>query len=342
MNSPHPPVTVIMPIRNEADFIAQSLGAVIAQDYPHSQMEILIADGMSDDNTRKIIQEVAAASDIEIKIIDNPKRIVPTGFNAALKQANGEIIVRIDGHCEIASDYVSHCVAYLREYDVAGVGGPIETISFNKIGETIALAMSSTFGVGGSSFRVVKDREMHVDTIAFPAYKRKVMNHAGDLDEELMRNQDDEYNYRLRSLGYQLLLTPKIQSKYYSRGSLPKLWRQYYQYGLYKVRVLQKHPRQMRPRQFVPLLLVSGLIGGTVLSPIHKSLYRGWLISITVYSSANFVASIWIASKSGWRHLKLLPVVFATLHFSYGLGFLRGLIKFRNRWGKKSGQNNNG
>lgn len=340
MNDSRPFISIIMPIRNEEAFIAQSLSAVLAQDYPHEQMEILIADGMSDDETRHIIQEIALNSAIGIKIIDNPKRIVPTGFNAALKQAKGEIIIRVDGHCEIASDYVSHCVQYLQENEIAGVGGPIETICLNKMGETIAVAMSSTFGVGGSSFRVVKNREIFVDTLAFPAYRRKVINHAGDLDEELVRNQDDEYNYRLTSLGYRLLLTPKIKSKYYSRGSLHKLWRQYHQYGIYKVRVMQKHPRQMQPRQFAPLLLVCSVIGGAILSPFHGWFRRVWLVSVGFYGLANIMASVWTASKAGWHHLRLLPVVFATLHFSYGLGFLRGLVKFHDRWNDTEGKTN--
>jgi glycosyltransferase involved in cell wall biosynthesis len=336
MLSSQPFVSVIMPIRNEADFIAQSLGAVLAQDYPHHQIEILIADGMSDDNTREIIRSMSAKADIEIKIIDNPKQIVPTGFNAALKQAKGDIIVRVDGHCEIVSDYVSQCVAHLLENDIAGVGGPIETISLNQTGETIALAMSSTFGVGDSSFRTVKDREMFVDTIAFPAYKRTVMNHAGNLDEDLVRNQDDEYNYRLRSLGYRLLLTPQIQSKYYARGSIRKLWMQYYQYGFYKVRVMQKHPRQMRPRQFAPLLLVVGIFGGALLASFHEILFGLWILFIALYGIMNLGASVWLASESGWYHLRLLPIVFAALHISYGIGFMSGLVKFWRFW--KRGQ----
>jgi GT2 family glycosyltransferase len=293
---------------------------------------VLIADGMSTDNTREFILRLIESTDVPVKIIDNSGKIVPTGFNAALREARGEIIVRVDGHCEIAPDYVSQCVKHLLDEDIAGVGGPIDTVSQNHIGETIAVAMSSVFGVGGSAFRTIKDKAVFADTIAFPAYKRDVFQRVGQFDEELVRNQDDEYNYRLRAHGYKLLLTPTIKSRYYSRGALSKLWKQYYQYGLYKVRVMQKHPRQMRPRQFAPALLVFSFAIGVGLSRFSKVIRRLWLALIAVYTCGNMIASFVTARRAGWKHLGLLPIVYATLHFSYGTGFLFGLVKFRNRW----------
>lgn len=333
MGEARPFVSVIMPIRNEADFIARSLGAVLAQDYPADRMEVLIADGMSADDTRAIVQQLAAQHPhLQARLIDNPGRIVPTGFNAALAEARGDVIVRVDGHCEIAPDYVSRCVAHLLEDGVDGVGGPIETIGTSPLSETIALAMSSGFGVGGSAFRTVKDRAMLVDTIAFPAYTRSAVEIAGPLDEELVRNQDDEYNYRLRKLGFKLLLAPDVRSKYYSRGSLRSLWRQYYQYGFYKVCVLQKHPRQMRLRQFVPPAFVATVLGGVLLSPFSRIVRGLWGLTASAYAMANLYASWRIARKTAHEHLWRLPVVFSILHFGYGLGFLHGLIHFRNRW----------
>lgn len=328
-----PFVSVIMPIRNEAAFIERSLGAVLAQDYPADRLEVLIVDGMSTDDTRAIVQQLAAQHPhVQVRLIDNPGKIVPTGFNAALAQARGDVIVRVDGHCEIAPDYVSRCVAHLFEDGADGVGGPIETIGTSPLSETIALAMGSSFGVGGSAFRTVKDRAMVVDTIAFPAYTRAAVEMAGPLDEELVRNQDDEYNYRLRKLGFKLLLAPDVRSKYYSRGSLRSLWRQYYQYGFYKVRVLQKHPRQMRLRQFVPPVFVATILGGALLSPCGKIVRRLWGLAASAYAAANLLASWRIARKAGYEHLWRLPVVFSILHFGYGLGFLHGLIHFRDRW----------
>lgn len=329
-----PFVTLVMPVRNEGGFITCSLGAVLAQDYPSDRMEVIVADGMSNDGTREAIRSLQTRYP-SLQLIDNPGRIVPTGLNAALSQARGEIIVRVDGHCEIAPDYVSRCVEHLLRDGVDGVGGPIETIGENFCAQAIALAMSSSFGVGGSAFRTVKDRSMLVDTIAFPAYTRRAIEKAGLFDEELIRNQDDEYNYRLRELGGKLLLSPDIRSRYYSRGSLRSLWRQYFQYGYWKVRVMQKHPGRMQPRQFIPLLFVVALFGALLIAPF--SVAGRWLLGSVAgaYLVANLMASVMTARKEKWRLLPLLPVTYATLHLAYGFGFLVGLAKFWNRWGDR-------
>jgi succinoglycan biosynthesis protein ExoA len=323
-----PFVSVVMPIRNEADFIARSLGAVLEQDYPHKCMEVLIADGMSTDNTREIVAATAAQHpDIPVTLHDNPGQIVPKGLNRIIPLTKGEIVIRVDGHCEIAPDYISKCVQHLLDDDVAGVGGPIETIGRDDLSQTIAAAMSSAFGVGGSAFRTIKDRAMLVDTIAFPAYKREAIQAAGGYDEELVRNQDDEYNYRLRSLGYKILLSPDIRSKYYSRSSYKSLWRQYYQYGFWKVRVLQKHPLQMSLRQFVPPIFALGVLGGAVLAPFSRVLRGLWIAGLVLYGVANLAASFKVARETDERYLTTLPPIFAILHFAYGVGFLRGVIR---------------
>ncbi len=164
-----------------------------------------------------------------------------------------------------ASSYVRRCVEHLLAGGVEAVGGPIETVGETDEAQAIALAMSSWFGVGGSGFRTVKDRATLVETVAFPAYTRQTVQRIGPFDEELVRNQDDEYNYRLLKHGGRILLSPDIRSRYYSRSSLRSLWRQYYQYGFWKVRVMQKHPRQMRWRQFVPPAFVATMLGSPLL-----------------------------------------------------------------------------
>ncbi len=326
-------VSVVMPIRNEANTISRCLEAVLNQDYPHSDMEVFVIDGMSTDNTRDIIASVASRyPDVSVTILDNPRQIVAPGLNAALDQVNGDIIVRIDGHCEIDPDYISRCVAYLQTGDIDGVGGPIQTIGKTPLSETIALGMSSKFGVGGSAFRTVTDKAMIVDTVAFPAYTRRIVEQAGKFDEELVRNQDDEYNYRIRALGGTIFLAPDIHSRYHSRGTLPSLWRQYFQYGYWKVRVMQKHPRQMSLRQFVPPTFVGVLLVSGLLSPFNRTMRRLGFGVALLYAAANLGASIWTANKHGRQHLARLPAVFAALHVSYGLGFLVGLARFANRW----------
>lgn len=335
--SDQPFVTVIMPVRDEAGFIAQSLGAVVAQDYPPERVEIIVADGMSADGTREIVRSFAAR-DARLRLIDNPGRIAPTGLNAALRLARGEIVVRVDGHCEIATDYVRRCVECLAREGVEGVGGPIETVGQTAAARAIAAAMSSTFGVGGSAFRTIKDRRMLVESIAFPAYTRGAIERAGLYDEELIRNQDDEYNYRLRSLGGRLLLAPEIRSRYYSRGTLSSLRRQYFQYGYWKVRVMQKHPRQMSARQFAPPLFAAALSISGALSPFFVAARLALAAIVGAYLAANLCASVLTARKNDWRLLPLLPATFATLHLAYGFGFLAGLVKFRNRWRDRRGR----
>ena len=326
-----PFVTIIMPIRNESHFIAQSLGAVLAQDYPTDRMEVLVADGMSDDGTRDKVAELGAQSYVPVRIVDNPGRIVPTGFNAALGQARGDVIVRVDGHTVIEPDYVRQCVNALERSGADNVGGRMTAVSTNPLGETIAMATSSPFGVGGARFHY-SDREEWVDTVYMGAWRRPVFERIGSFDEEFVRNQDDEFNYRLLEQGGKILLSPQIKSRYYNRSNLKSLWRQYFQYGMYKVRVMQKHSRQMRPRQFVPPAFVSSMLFTSLLTPFSKYGRRLLALVTVTYTAANLIATLITAHKTGHRPTPLMPIVFGSLHFSYGLGFLAGLIRFRNRW----------
>lgn len=329
---PYPFVSVIMPVRNEAAFIERSVSSVASQDYPHDCLEILIADGMSEDATREIISSLQRRHP-NVKVIDNPGKIVAAGLNAALRQAKGEIIVRVDGHCEVAPDYVHRCVWHILHDDVEAVGGPVETIGESRTARVIATAMSSRFGVGGSAFRVTNSGTQFTDTVAFPAYRRSVIDRGGPFDEELVRNQDDEYNYRLRKFGVKILLASDIRSRYYSRATLAKLGSQYFQYGYWKVRVMQKHPRQMQLRQFVPPLFVVVLLAGLLMMPIFPAAGYFTALIVGVYAVAVITASILSARRSNWQLLPLLPIAYTTLHLAYGSGFLFGLMKFWNRWG---------
>jgi succinoglycan biosynthesis protein ExoA len=324
-----PTISVIMPIRNEAAYIERSLRAVLNQDYPRELVEVVIADGMSSDDTRERIRRIQQEH-ANVRIIDNVGRIAPTGLNAAIAASTGEIIFRIDGHCEIAPDYIQHCVAHLASGKADCVGGPIETVGETTCARAIAAAMSSNFGVGGAAFRTVSDRTMLTDTVAFPAMPRQVFERAGRFDEELIRNQDDEYSFRLADVGARILLAADVRSRYYSRGTLKSLWRQYFQYGLYKVRVLQKHPNRARARHFVPAIFVLSLAlsGAMAAAGIPWPLYT----IAALYAVANLGASLITVSKNGWLLLQYLPFVFFVLHFSYGIGFWSGLVKFWNQW----------
>ncbi|HUI10810.1 MAG TPA: glycosyltransferase family 2 protein [Bacteroidota bacterium] len=327
-----PLVTVIMPVRNEGEIIRESLGAVLAQDYPREKTEIIVVDGMSTDGTRAVVAGLQSG-DPRITLIDNPRKIVPSAMNLGFARARGEIIVRVDGHCRIAPDYVRRCVDHLLAGRVDGVGGPVRTIGETGVARTIALAMSSPFGVGGSAFRTVNDRTMLADTVPFPAYTRSIMERAGPYDEEQVRNQDDEYNYRLRKLGAKILLAADVRSDYYSRSSIRSLWRQYYQYGYWKVRVLQKHPRQMKLRQFVPASFVAALLAAAVSVPFAAQGAAALAAVAGAYCAAAIAAAVLTARREKMSMAPLLALAFATLHLSYGLGFLVGMIAFARMWG---------
>ena len=234
-NSPTLFVSVILPIRNEAANIHLSLGSVLAQDYPDGQIEILVIDGMSTDGTREIIHKIKeSAKKYSVYLIDNLKQITPAALNCGHRYARGDIIIRVDGHCEIAPDYVRQCVQYLHKDGVDAVGGAIKTIGDTFTSRVIALAMSTTFGVGNSSFRTVRDKQLFVDSVPFPAYRRETIDLLGEYDEQMLCNEDDEYNYRLLKNGGRILLAADIKSRYYNRSSLCLLGKQYFRYGFGK------------------------------------------------------------------------------------------------------------
>jgi glycosyltransferase involved in cell wall biosynthesis len=330
-----PFVSVILPIRNEESFIARSLGAVLAQDYDPRRMEVLVADGMSTDGTRAVVEASAAAvPEIPVVIVDNPPGIVPTGMNAALARARGGVIVRVDGHTIVEPDYVRACVEALRRSGAQNVGGKMTAVGAGRVAGAVAAATSSRFGVGGARFHY-SEREEWVDTVYMGAWPRDVLEGLGGFDAEMVRDQDDELNYRLRERGGRILLSPGIRSRYYNRGSLASLARQYFQYGFWKVRVLQKHPRQMRPRQFAPPALALGLAAGLAAAPFSGRARAGLLALSAAYVAAVAAASITSARRVSWKLLPHICAVFPALHLSYGFGFLAGLARFWNRWDRR-------
>ena len=333
-----PNVSVILPIRNESEFIERNLDSILNQDYPIQNLEVLIADGMSTDNTREIITNIINKNPhVSITLLDNPNKIVSTGLNNSLRQAKGQIIIRIDGHTIVAPTYVQQCVDALQHSRAENVGGRMNSVGYGFFGAAVSIATSSPFGIGGARFHY-SEKEEWVDTVYMGAWPRKVFEEIGIFDEELVRDQDDEFNYRLREYGGKILLSPKIKSIYNVRSSPEALWKQYFQYGYWKVRVMQKHPRQMRPRQFVPPTFIVSIVFAVIFSLINP--IGLWILYGIVgsYLFVNLIASIITAAKKGWKHLPLLPIVFSLLHISYGVGFLAGLVKFANRWGDKTGK----
>jgi succinoglycan biosynthesis protein ExoA len=342
----YPIISVIIPIRNEAQYIRLCLNSVICQDYPADLLEVLVVDGMSDDGTREIVQQIIDEMENESKnesaapnnknkehrriaILDNPKRIVPTALNLGLSYAKGDVIMRIDGHCEIGPDYIRRCIELLGQTGADNVGGPLKTISDTLVGRAISLATSSVFGVGGVRFRC-STKPSWVDTVFPGVFPRQVFDRIGNFDEELVRNQDDEFNFRLRQSGGKIWLDPSIKISYYARSNFRGLWRQYLQYGFYKVRVIQKRGAVPSGRHLTPAAFVSGLTVTVLLGFITGNLW--WALAVSgPYLAANLFASLWTARRD-WRTLRLLPVAFLTIHFAYGAGFLWGLWHWRRFW----------
>ena len=303
------------------------------QKYSGQEIEILFADGMSDDGTREII-EGHIQNNGNIQLIDNPEKIVSTGFNLALNESKGDIIIRVDGHCGIAPDYIQKCLECLEKINADCVGGATEHVASGLVGKSIKLAQSSFFGVGGVSFRKNVEKGQYVDTLAFGAYKRKVFDQLGGYDEELVRNQDDEFNFRLIQNDGKIWLDPSIKSTYTQRNSFMGLFKQYFQYGFYKVRLMQKRRGIASWRHLVPGLFVLGL-----LTSLSIFLFNGNnipILSLCIpYFSFSLFGTIFelIKTPSNLISVMMLPITFFILHISYGLGFLMGFIYFLHKWG---------
>lgn len=322
-----PFVSIIMPIRNEAVFIERAIKSILHQDWPAEKMEILVVDGRSDDGTRRIVEQLSHA-DSRIKMLDNPRRIVPTALNIGLKAARGDLFIRVDGHAEAAPDFVRKSIQSLREHpDAWVVGGYIEAVANNYTGKVIASAMRSPIGVGNSRFRL-GDYEGWVDTLAFGTHHKWIVDKIGYFDEELVRNQDDEFNLRIILAGGKIWMSKSIRSKYFARGSLRKLWRQYFQYGFWRIRTLQKHKRPATFRQLVPLLFMLSLLLLALAGLFWKLFWILLVIEAAIYAIGLLAGTFDVGRKSGWLYVPLVPLVFVILHFGYGLGSLWGIIRF--------------
>jgi glycosyltransferase involved in cell wall biosynthesis len=322
-----PSVSVIIPVRNEARFIEQNIRSVLANDYPADRMEIVVVDGMSEDDTGRIVQKIAA-EDSRVRYVFNPARITPAAFNIGVRASKGEVVFIVSGHAMVTPSFIRLSVQALREHpDAWCAGGHIETVADNRRGQCISAAMSSPIGVGDARFRLGSYKG-YVGTVAFGAYWRCVFDAIGYFDEQLLRNQDDDFNQRIVLAGGKIYLDSDIVSSYYSRGSFNALARQYYQYGFWRIRTLQKHRRPMKLRQIVPLLFVSTLLVALVSAFFWQPL-RYYLAGLGVlYALVLLAGGVDVARRRGVAQAVLAPVVFMILHFGYGIGNLAGIWRF--------------
>jgi glycosyltransferase involved in cell wall biosynthesis len=326
-------VSVIVACRNETRHIEQFIDSVLGQQVDGADWEIVLADGMSDDGTRERLTRYTDDQP-RLRVIDNPGKIVSTGLNAAIREARGEIIARMDVHTEYAPDYISQCVRLLNDTKADCVGGPWVSVGQGYFGRAISAAFHSPFAVGGGRAHD-PEYEGPIDTVYLGCWRREVLRSVGLFDPTLVRNQDDELNLRIVRSGGTVWQSPKIVSRYSCRATLRGLFRQYLQYGFWKVAVIAKHRipasvRHLAPGAFVGANLVllltclaSALTPGDELS---EMLLAVQIAIAGTYALTCSAAACLTAARYDWRLLPALPLVFATYHISYGLGFLAGLV----------------
>lgn len=333
-NSTWPFVTVIIPCRNEASFVKACLDSVLANDYPADRLEILLIDGRSEDGTREILAEYTRRYP-GVQVLDNPKRITPAALNVGIAAAHGDVIVRMDAHARLDSRYVSRSIRALESSGADNVGGVMHTRPQRDtlVGRAIVRSLSHPFGVGNSYFRVHTSAPRWVDTVFGGCYRREVFSRIGMFNERLARGQDMEFNLRLKKCGGRTLLVPDIESDYYARSDLRSFLKHNWGNGLWAI--LPFYYSEIMPvtwRHLVPLAFVVAMISAltlaaaSVVGRVILSLVLGAYLTLNLFASAHV----------GWRQRDvrvglLMPLVFAGLHVSYGLGSFWGVLVLLGR-----------
>lgn len=327
-------VSIVAPIYNEAKFIEDFINSILEQDYPKDSLEVFLVDGMSNDGTRDVIEKYVTEYSF-LHLLDNPKQVVPYALNAGIKASNGEVIIRLDAHCRYPKNYISTLVYELYHLNADNVGGFWHTLPAkdNNVCHAIAICSSHWFGVGNSAHKIGINLYKQVDTVPFGCYRREVFDKIGYFDEELVRNQDDEFNARLIQSGGTIYLVP-LQIDYTARNSISKMCKMYYQYGLYKPLVNKKLGHPATIRQFFPAAFVAGLIAGLLFTAAYFS--TGYMFFNVVTSVFAMVMLFYFALgiSIGIKHSKLqkrplltiiVPLTFLHIHVSYGIGYLKGM-----------------
>jgi glycosyltransferase involved in cell wall biosynthesis len=327
-----PTIAIIIPCRNEEGYIYNCINSILNSNYPKDKYDIYVCDGLSEDSTRNIIDELSLNNN-NVHLIDNIKRTTPYALNLGIRSSKADIKIILGAHAEIAHDFLDNNIISLDEHlDAQCVGGIIENVYEDKRSKIIGQAMSSTFGVGNAHFRT-GNKDGYVDTVAFGAYRSEVFDKVGYFDEDLTRNQDDEFNYRLLKNGMKIYLSSKIISKYFVRGTFTKLIKQYYQYGYWKVYVNKKHSAITTIRQLIPFLFLSFVF--LLVLQLIDFFFIGLIApSINIFSvmilALYFILGFYFAFKKTGinKDVFLVLYTFLLLHFSYGYGYLSGLIDF--------------
>ncbi len=322
-------VSVIIPARNEATTIERAIVPLLA-DPIEADIEVIVADGRSTDGTRGVIEQLAAR-DSRVRLVDNPDRVTPEALNAAIRASRGDIIVRMDGHAEPDPGYLSACLAALRSSGAWNVGGQMRKGSATRAGRAASAATTSPFGIGGGRRFHLLDSPIDVDTVWLGCWPRWVFERVGLFDPEMIQDQDEELNQRILDAGGRIRFDPSIGATYVSRASWQGLLRQYFRYGLFKVRGIQKRPSVLRPRHLVPAAFV-----GVITLCLVASAAIPWAPLLALVAVAVWLAAAtWFGRKVAHEFDATLPDViaaYACLHVGYGVGTWAGLLRFAPRW----------
>ena len=323
-------ISVICPIYNEEKYIGRCIESIMQQDYPKEDMEVLFVDGMSKDRTREIIASYQSKCPY-LRVLDNPHQIVPPAMNIGIREAKGDIIVRLDAHAFFPENYFSVLVKNLKELNADNVGGVCRTLPVNEtvVCKCIANVLSSSFGMGNSHFRVGAKGVMQVDTVPFGCFHRELFDKIGYFDEELIRNQDDEFNGRIVKNGGKIFLLPQLVIDYFARDTIGKVYKMFYQYGLFKPLVNKKLGSPATIRQFFPLVFVLGLIVGPFFGFISPWFLVAYLAVLLAYFGIATMFSL--RDTKDLKQVLVQDWTYFVVHFGYGWGYINGLWKLLTR-----------
>jgi glycosyltransferase involved in cell wall biosynthesis len=285
----------------------------------------LVCDGKSDDKTSELIQEYAKQNS-GVHYLVNENITTPYALNLSIRNSTGDVIIILGAHAELGINYISECVAVLDKMpDVWCVGGILNNVSSDELTASVSLAMSSPFGVGNAHFRTGA-KAGYVDTVAFGAYRKEVFDKIGLFDEELVRNQDDEFNFRLLKNAGKIWLSTATSTTYYVRSSFKKLFKQYFQYGYWKVYVNKKHKAITTLRQLVPAVFVVSLYALIILVILFPYRWEYLVLFLGIYTAGASLFALKLA-----KNLKSFFAIlfsFSILHTSYGMGYIEGIVNF--------------
>lgn len=317
-------ISVVMPLYNEEKYIRNCIESLLQQDYPIQYMEWIFVDGCSLDNTKVILREYQEKYPDLIRVYDNPNKTVPYAMNIGIAKAEGKYIVRLDAHAEYNKNYISKCVYYLDTTDADNVGGVAETKSKGFVGESIALMLSSKFGVGNSQFRT-NGSSGYVDTVPFGAFRKEVFEKWGGYDERLTRNQDNEMNFRIRKNGGKIYLSDEIGFSYYCRDSIKGISDMAVKNGMWNVITMKLCPGSMGIRHFIPFAFLSSIVALPLLALLYKFFLYLFVAEIILYLGLDLLFSI--KATKVIKCAAMVFVLFPIFHIAYGFGSLKGIFK---------------